>query len=93
MDDGFLQKGDGLMANVVENMPENGRGRGRGEKYPWSTWLDGRIWRLVRGEDYACASRSMVATSWCAARRFGLDLKTVVHTDGKSVYIQAVKRR
>lgn len=36
------------MAEIVEQMPQI-RGRGKPPKYPWDEWLDGSIWRLVRG--------------------------------------------
>jgi hypothetical protein len=39
------------MAEVLEGFPETAVG-GRKKKYQWDVWLDGRVHKLVRGEDF-----------------------------------------
>lgn len=34
--------------------------RTRPHKYPWNKWMDGSIWRIVKGKDYEVADEIMV---------------------------------
>jgi len=60
---------------------------GRREKYPWDEWLDGSIWLLTRGLDFAVTVENFRAVAFAAAKRNGLALRTT--RDGDHLAIQA----
>lgn len=64
------------------------KGAGRRRLYPPSEWLDGQIWKLTPGEDFACKPVSLRSTADGAARRLGLRVKTSITEDG-AVILQA----
>jgi len=60
----------------------------RNSKYPWNEWLDGKIRRFTRGEDFTCESRRFVSACHEAAKRMRLHVRTRV-LDETTVVIQA----
>lgn len=58
-------------------------------KYPWKDWLDGGIWRLVKGEDFDVSSESMRVQSILAGRRRNMAVRTQV-VDERTLVIQAI---
>ena len=53
------------MAEKIETFPE----RQPRSKYPIDEWMDGGVWRLVRGEDFEQPLTAMRALLYAAARR------------------------
>lgn len=74
------------MAEVVDNMPPS---RGIHSVYHWDSWLDGRIWKLTRGVDFAVAEANFRSAAYVSAKRRGMKVSVNMH-DG-SVFIQAYK--
>lgn len=48
---------------------------GRKTKYPWNTWLNGKIWQIKQGEDFDCSVTSMYSVLVQTAKRKGLKYK------------------
>lgn len=61
-------------------------GRGRRQKYPWSDWLNGKIWKLTQGHDFSVSPGHMRNSVFTAARANGKRVHTRV--DGDCLYIQ-----
>lgn len=76
------------MAKVLKNFEFN---LGRHHKYNWATWLDGRIWQMVRGEDFQISSKSFQLAVLSTAKRRGLTVKTRV--DGDIVTFQVTGKK
>lgn len=70
------------MARVVAEMPEVHR--------PWDEWLDGQVWALRMGDEFANVDTCRSAAAQAAKVR-GLKVITrkVIEDDGTYVYIQA----
>ena len=64
---------------------------GRNEKYPWSEWMDGQIWKLKQGVDFKTKTSSFAAGIRARARKNGIQLKTAMF--GEYVVFQAVSIR
>jgi hypothetical protein len=60
-------------------------------KYPWDEWFDGDIWVLEQGEDFTISLPNMRSVIYGAADRAGLEVKTSVDADAKTITIQASK--
>lgn len=72
------------MAERIENfVPSKG---GRPAIYPWSEWMDGRAWRIRRGEDFDAEPDSMAQTIRVHGRRNGMPASATV--DGDCVEFQ-----
>lgn len=69
----------GKMANKIRTFPK--RQMGRPETYPWSDWLDGGIWQLVKGDDFDCEAKSFRHSAYSAATRAGVSLRVAVAGD------------
>jgi len=63
-------------------------GRLHTAKYPWDQWFDGRIWRLVKGEDFDVSEVNMRSSIYVAAKRLGKSATVSVQPD--ALYIQAL---
>lgn len=76
------------MADVVKEFPR----KTRGTKYPLKTWFDGKIHRLVQGNDFTIKDTSLKTTLYNAASASALKVKIQWEVeDGKTVaYVQAV---
>lgn len=74
------------MAEILEDFEFRSQGY---SKYPWDLWLDGQIWKLVRGKDYDCASSSMRAGAHLAGQARNKKVRTNMTSDGDAVVIQA----
>lgn len=59
----------------------------RRTRYPWLDWLDGRAWKLVRGEDFTLGTERMRQRVHAAARSRRLRVRTA--RDGDDLIIQA----
>ena len=79
------------MASVMSAMPNGNRGRARGSS--WLTpYLDGQVWRLVKGVDFNSSTRTVQTYVPVAARRLGIKATTAVRRDEPDViYVQAHK--
>jgi len=60
--------------------------RGR-VRYPWADWLDGRLWKLVHGEDYQVTPRVMGAQAHRMCKDWGIQCRTRV--EGDVLWLQA----
>lgn len=61
------------------------------DAYPWDEWMDGTVWKLVRGEDFDCPARTFQTRAHMAARHRG-DIKFRTNTiDENTIVIQAYK--
>lgn len=49
--------------------------------YPWDQWLDGSIWKLKQGEDFATDPAKFRTTIYQAARRNNKIVRTSVVED------------
>lgn len=74
------------MAKVLESFEF---GHDRRSKYPWSEWLDGRIWQLERGSDFDVAPARLQTQIAKRARHAGVRVRTSASQDGATVVIQA----
>lgn len=72
------------MAKVVGGLP----GRKTSEKYPWDKWLDGRVWRLDRGEDFTQNIEAMRNAIRRAAVARGKTVTTRSRED--CIYLQVI---
>lgn len=61
----------------------------RAEKYPWDQWLNGKVWKLVQGEDYDVSSTSIRAAIYAAGTR--LRKKVKIETHENFVIVQALR--
>lgn len=75
------------MAKVIENYTF--RGREVHADYDWDNWLDGRVWELVAGEDFACKPSSIRLLALGAARRRKVGVRVSVNTKDGIVRLQA----
>jgi hypothetical protein len=75
------------MAERVDELPPVPKSPGRPAMYPWHDWLDGSVWKLKRGEDFAVEVRSFMSAANTAARNRGQGLSRRIQ--GDVVFIQA----
>lgn len=61
------------------------------EKYPWSEWLDGHVWRLVPGEDFDVEMESFRSAAYMAAARKKVRVKTHIPKKKDCIFIQKKK--
>lgn len=64
---------------------------GHGAVHPWDEWLDGKIRRLRRGQDFTCGTNTMQTHFARAARKRGLLAKTQ-REDENTIVVQAVPK-
>jgi|APSaa5957512493_1039668.scaffolds.fasta_scaffold02901_3 hypothetical protein len=77
------------MAQILESMPPTNKGR-NARKYPWDTWLDGRVWLLKQGEDFHTKSLVSFRTNlYRNAATMGLRVRTSLITADASIALQA----
>jgi len=67
-----------LVAQPLEEWPT----LEREQRYPWSEWLDGRPWRISRGEDYDARAKTFVANARAQAKRRGGSVRTRIVDEG-----------
>jgi len=60
-------------------------------RYPWTEWLDGRVWQLEAGVDFTCRPHGFTTAVRNNAKKVGAAVN--VHIDGDTVIIQAQRRR
>jgi hypothetical protein len=77
------------VAEVVDELPEALGRTGRSASYPWDEWLDGRVWRLTRGEDFHSKPRYFGNMAQVSGARRGVKVETRV--DGDVLYIRALR--
>jgi hypothetical protein len=77
------------VAEVVDGLPEALGQVGRRPTYPWDEWLDGRIWKLTRGEDFRPEPRYFGNMAQASGARRGVKVETRV--DGDVLYIRALR--
>ena len=75
------------MAKVLDELPPVKSGKGATSKYPWNTWLDGRVWQLKHNEDFECKMPSFRTLASKSARDRGLKLRIRISKD--TIIIQA----
>lgn len=73
------------MAKVLPKFPPHNNA-----KYPWDEWLDGQLWQVKRGEDYAPPAEVFRSYIHRVARERGL-LATVRKVGEDVLVIKAVK--
>lgn len=57
--------------------------------YDWKTWMNGKVYRAVQGEDFDCSPQGFVNTLYSRAASAGMSLATSI--DGKAVEFQFKK--
>ncbi len=72
------------MAEVMEEFPAVTRA-GRTSKYPYSEWLDGRVWRILEGQDFEGEVGNFTQGLRSAAATRGLYVQTAVIEGGVAV--------
>ena len=78
------------MAKTVSDLPSpHARGVA---KYPWNQWLDGQIWCLRRGEDFAARCTPLYIGQIARSAGLRRGLKVTARVAGDDVYIQATPR-
>lgn len=63
------------------------------QKYPWETWFDGRIWRLVHGEDFTVSPDGFRGSLNSAARKRGLIVIAAIDYKNGVVELQAIIKK
>lgn len=58
--------------------------------YHWDEWLDGRIYRLIAGEDFTATPYSFRTHGYKLAKQKGLALRC--HIEDGNIVLQATKR-
>jgi len=62
-------------------------------KYPWTEWLDGRIWALKQGEDFEVNPATFVSSAKSYVERHTDTYDTVnVNVEDNTVVLQAILR-
>lgn len=80
------------MAEVVSDFPDHIPSHGN-NIYPWSKWLDGQVWKLVRGVDFQCKPTSMrMAAVYASNRRRGT-VRFSVNKKSDTVYLQFIPEK
>lgn len=57
--------------------------------YPWTLWLDGRLWRLTPGVDFYPSHKNFRGAFYQECKRRGLKGQSAVAEDGR-IYIKAI---
>jgi hypothetical protein len=66
------------MAEVLKNHVFR---NGNEEGYPYDQWLDGQVWKLIKGTDFNCGVKSMRVNLYNAARGRKIKIKTDLGSD------------
>src|SRR5687767_12218246 len=77
------------MARRLDNFPA-----ATGARYPWDEWLDGSVWELVRGEDFAAKPTTLRANAQGQAKKRGgrVRSRAAQASDGRdAVIVQFVR--
>ena len=74
------------MSTILNSFPATTGGAP--PKYPWTEWLDGRIWKLAQGSDFDCTISSFRVMVHKAARARDLKVRTVFDGD-EAIIVQA----
>jgi hypothetical protein len=82
------QKESKVMAVELECFPSSSTRR-----YPWEQWLNGAVWQLFPGEDFASKPSTMLGAARSHAKRLGgtLRTRTLREGDRETVVIQFIK--
>jgi hypothetical protein len=65
----------------------------RGARYPWDEWLDGSVWQLVRGEDFAAKATTFRANAQIQAKkRGGRTRSRGIEVDGREAVVIQFER-
>jgi len=56
-------------------------------RHAWDEWLDGRVWRLARGEDFSGKAKTLVQNARGQAKRRGGTVRTRL-LDEETVVVQ-----
>lgn len=78
------------MASVLKEVPHWAQ-QGRRESYPYDSWFDGQVWKLVRGEDFVQPRGQMAHRIRAAAQKRNLRV-LVSHTNEEGLYRRDVKK-
>jgi hypothetical protein len=61
------------MAKMLKSYKFKERTPGRGtRRYPWKSWMNGKVWRVTHGEDFDCGTQSFVSGLIIRAKSRGL---------------------
>lgn len=56
-------------------------------KYDWDTILNGKVWKLEKGKDFKCSTKSMAALAKMTAKSRNINVKMQI--DGEDVVLKA----
>ena len=62
----------------------------RGSKYDWDTLFDGKIYKLIKGDDFVCDLESFRVQAYGAARNRGLTFRSTKLSETE-LAVQALK--
>ncbi len=65
-----------MPVEIDELSPLSRNRGGRGEKYPYDEWLDGKVRRFVQGDDFDGKPSSFITNVREAAKRRGMRIET-----------------
>ena len=77
------------MASKLKQFTFRGRGR-QASRHPWDEWLNGDIWKLVKGTDFSCRVESFRSMAYAAAHYRGLKFQSQI--DGDTIVIRALEK-
>jgi hypothetical protein len=77
------------MAERITELPPDVAWNGDGYLYPWSSWLDGSLWKLTPGEDFTVPVATLQAMAHRMARRvYECRLRTRYAKKTNTFYLQ-----
>lgn len=85
----LLQKIEEANELLKEQVEKIGGGAKEYTEYDWDTILDGRVHKLVQGEDFLGKAISVLSRARVHAKRRGLKIRTAVREEGRVVILQA----
>lgn len=56
-------------------------------RYPWAQWLDGRLWKLTKGEDFRVDPKVLRNQAHRQGITFNVNVRT--HVDGDILWLQS----
>ena len=63
------------------------------QKYPWDTWFDGGVWMLTKPADFKITLEAMRIQAYKQAEKRGLSVQTMTTKGGKTLIMQARKKK
>jgi hypothetical protein len=75
---------------LKEQVEAIGGGAEAYSEYDWNTILDGKVHKLVQGEDYLATTRTCLVMARAHAKKQGMRIRSRIMDEGKAIVMQAV---